>query len=598
MNRKDLPVLIAIVGLIVLLPIIDRSLIAPYFRKSAPPASARAASNAPPVVASAIAPVRPTPEISAAPGGAAVPEAPAGTATTSRVSADEPASADPAAIVAITNLFVKLEFSTHGAALVSAQLNQYLTSQSPTSGPVRLDFEAAPALAYEGIGGLGDAHAFSAQPGADGRSVRFERRNAQGLQLIRTVELATSGYTVAIRDEFRNGGAAPAPLSATWLRFGEMQNLPGETPMSGIVFLGIDTLPAGDKVKFWGTKLAGLYKDAGGERPPAALAAELPADGGAMEWAAVKNKYFVQMLKPDERFERIEARMARTVRPGETTKVRIDLSGVAAAALCAPRTVEAGGSLARTYELFIGPKKYDALKQLDARRVDVMDFGWAGSIGKALLVTLNWIHGVIPNYGVAIMLLTIIIRILFWPLTHKSTESMKRMQEVSPLVNELRAKYKDNPQRQQQAIMQLYKEKKINPLSGCLPILVQLPVLIALFNVLRGAIELRFAPFLWIADLSEPENLLAGLLPFGLAVNPLPLVMTAMQVWQTKLTPTGGDPAQQKMMLWMPIVMLYFFYGFPAGLVLYWTTNQALMIAQMLRQRMRTASHAKGATKP
>jgi len=593
MNRKDLPVLVVLVGLILLLPIIDRTLIAPHFRKPAPPASARASTNAPAVAATAAtgAVARATPELAATPAPTAPAPAAAGTA-------DEPSSTTAPAYVTVTNDTVALEFSSHGAALVSATLSKYPLSHSATSGPVVLDFEAAPALAYEGIGGLGDAHAFEVHPGADGRSIRFERRNAQGLQMIRTVELAPNGYSVAVRDEFRNGGSAPASLAATWIRLGEMDHLPGESLMSGIALLGIDTLPAGDKVKFWGTKLAGLFKTGGGERPPATVSVELPADGGAVEWAAVKNKYFVQLLKPDERFERIEARMARIVRPNEGAKARIDLAGVAAAAFCAPRTVEPGGSVVRTYELFIGPKKYDALKQLDARRVDIMDFGWAGSIGKALLVTLNWIHGVIPNYGVAIMLLTIIIRVLFWPLTHKSTESMKRMQEVAPLVNELRAKFKDNPQRQQQAIMQLYKEKKINPLSGCLPILVQLPVLIALFNVLRGAIELRFAPFLWIADLSEPENLLAGMLPFGLALNPLPLVMTAMQVWQTKLTPSGGDPAQQKMMLWMPVVMLYFFYGFPAGLVLYWTTNQALMIAQMLRQRIRTAAHAKGATKP
>ncbi|MBM4154302.1 MAG: membrane protein insertase YidC [Lentisphaerae bacterium] len=590
MNRKDLPILVALVGLILLLPIIDRTLIAPHFPKPARPAQARASTNTPAAAATG-AVARATPELAAAPAPAVPAPAPAG-------ANDEPASAAAPTYVTLTNEAVTLKFSSHGAALVSATMNKYPLSQAATGGPVVLDFEAAPALAYEGIGGLGDAHAFETHPGADARSVRFERRNAQGLQMTRTVELASNGFTVAVRDEFRNGGTSPAPLAATWIRFGEMDHLPGESLMSGIALLGIDTLPAGDKVKFWGTKLAGLFKDAGGERPPATASAELPADGGAAEWAAVKNKYFVQLLKPDERFERIEARMARIVRPNEKAKARIDLQAVAAAALCAPRTVEPGGSVARAYELFIGPKKYDALKQLDARRVDVMDFGWAGSIGKALLVTLNWIHGVIPNYGIAIMLLTIIIRILFWPLTHKSTESMKRMQEVAPLVNDLRAKFKDNPQRQQQAIMQLYKEKKINPLSGCLPILVQLPVLIALFNVLRGAIELRFAPFLWIADLSEPENLLAGMLPFGLALNPLPLVMTAMQVWQTKLTPSGGDPAQQKMMLWMPVVMLYFFYSFPAGLVLYWTTNQALMIAQMLRQRMRTAAHAKGATKP
>lgn len=594
MNRKDLPILVALVGLIVLLPMIDRTLIAPHFPKKPPPAQVRPtnATPAPAAAATAQAEVRATPEIAAAAGTSAAPGAMA-------APADEPPSDRAATFVTLTNGNVALRFSTHGAALVSATLKDYPLSQSPTSGPVVLDFAAAPALAYEGVGGLGDAYAFEVRPGPDGRSARFERRNARGLQLVRTVEVATNSYTVRIRDEFQNGGAEPAPLPAAWIRFGGMRDLPGETKMRGAVSLGIDTLTPGDKVQSWGGKLAGLYKTAaGGGQPPAAVSFGLPMEDKPADWAAVKNKYFVQLLKPDDRFERIEVRMARTVGPNEGPKVRIDLADVAAAALCAPFTVTPAEPVVRTYELYVGPKKYDVLNRLDARRVDVMEFGWAGSIGKILLAALNWIYALIPNYGLAIMLLTIVIRIVFWPLTHKSTESMKRMQEVAPLIKELQAKYKDNPKRQQQATMELYKEKKINPLSGCLPILVQLPVLIALFSVLRIAIELRFAPFLWISDLSEPENLLAGLLPFGLSLNPLPLVMTAMQVWQTRLTPTAGDPAQQKMMLWMPVVMLYFFYGFPAGLVLYWTTNQALMIAQMLRQRMRTAAKAKGATKP
>lgn len=592
MNRKDLPVLVVLVGLIVLLPMIDRALIAPRFRKAAPPAQSRPTNAAPAGVAAAEPAVRAAPELAAATGTSTVSNAMA-------APADEPPSDRAAIFVTLTNRNVALSFSSHGAALVSATLKDYPLSQSPTSGPVVLDFAAAPALAYEGVGGLGDAYSFEVRPGPDGRSVRFERRNARGLQLVRTVELATNGYTVKVRDEFQNGGASPAPLSAAWIRFGEMGDLPGETKMSGIAFLGLDTLTPGDKVQFWGGKLAGLFKAAAIDgHVPAAVSSGLPMEDKPADWAAVKSKYFVQLIKPDERFEKIEARMARAAKPNEGAKPRIDLVRVAAAALCAPCTVTPAEPVVRAYELYIGPKKYDVLSRLDARRVDVMEFGWAGAIGKILLSSLNLIHSIIPNYGLAIMLLTIVIRILFWPLTHKSTESMKRMQEVAPLIKELQAKYKDDPKRQQQATMQLYKEKKINPLSGCLPILVQLPVLIALFVVLRGAIELRFSPFLWIADLSEPENLLAGMLPFGLALNPLPLIMTAMQVWQTKLTPTAGDPAQQKMMLWMPVVMLYFFYGFPAGLVLYWTTNQALMIAQMLRQRMRTAAKAKGATKP
>jgi len=247
----------------------------------------------------------------------------------------------------------------------------------------------------------------------------------------------------------------------------------------------------------------------------------------------------------------------------------------------------------RTLTYYVGPKKYTELNRYGKHKVDVMEFGMWAPIGKLLLSIMNAIFRVIPSYGVAIMLLTILIRVVFWPVTHKSTESMKKMQAIQPLINEVRQKYKDNAQKQQQEIMALYKAHKVNPVGGCLPMIIQIPVFIALFVVLRSAIELRFAPFLWIRDLSRPENLLAGLLPFGLSLNFLPLVMAATMAWQQKLTPSGGDPNQQKMMMFMPVMMLVLFYNFAAGLVLYWTTNQCLMIAQqVLMQRKKKAAVA------
>jgi YidC/Oxa1 family membrane protein insertase len=215
--------------------------------------------------------------------------------------------------------------------------------------------------------------------------------------------------------------------------------------------------------------------------------------------------------------------------------------------------------------------------------VEIMEFGWWRSICWLLLVCLKGIYAVIPNYGVAIILLTILIRLVFWPITHKSTESMRRMQEIQPKIAALREKYRDKPQKIQEETMKLYKEHKVNPIGGCLPMLIQIPVFIALFNVLRSAVELRYAGFLWIADLSEPEGLFAGVLPF--AINILPIIMTATSVWQSYLTPSGGDPAQQKMMLLMPIMMLFIFYSMPSALVLYWTANQVLMIVQLLWQK-------------
>ena len=182
----------------------------------------------------------------------------------------------------------------------------------------------------------------------------------------------------------------------------------------------------------------------------------------------------------------------------------------------------------------------------------------------------------------AIILVTLIVRGIFWPLTHKGTESMKRMQALQPEIKALKEKFHDKPQKIQQETMALYKKNKVNPMSGCLPIAIQIPVFIALYNVLRSAVELRYAHFLWIRDLSEAENLFRGMLPIVSGVNLLPLIMTGLSVWQTKITPSTGDPAQQRMMVFMPVIMLVFFYNMPSALVLYWTANQAAMIIQML----------------
>ena len=214
-----------------------------------------------------------------------------------------------------------------------------------------------------------------------------------------------------------------------------------------------------------------------------------------------------------------------------------------------------------------------------------MDFGTWKWLCEALLWSLRMIHVVLPNYGVAIILLTLIIRVLFWPLTHKGTESMKKMQALQPKIAELRVKFKDKPQKIQQETMALYRENKVNPMGGCLPMVVQIPVFFALYNVLRSAVELRFASFLWIRDLSEPENLLQGMIPVAGSLNILPLFTALTQAWQTKLTPSGGDPAQQKMMMFMPIVMIFIFYSMPSALNLYWSVNQVMMIIQLLWQK-------------
>jgi len=170
---------------------------------------------------------------------------------------------------------------------------------------------------------------------------------------------------------------------------------------------------------------------------------------------------------------------------------------------------------------------------------------------------------------------------------------MKKMQKLQPVIKALQEKFKDKPQKMHQEVMALYKEHKVNPMSGCLPILVQIPVFFALYTVLRSAVELRYAEFLWIKDLCEPENLMVGTI--GFPINILPILMTITSVFQTKLTPQTGDPQQQKMMMWMPVIFLFMLYNMASALVLYWTINQVLSIVQLGFNKWRSEKEAAAA---
>ena len=174
---------------------------------------------------------------------------------------------------------------------------------------------------------------------------------------------------------------------------------------------------------------------------------------------------------------------------------------------------------------------------------------------------LRWFYTLTGSYGVAIILLTIIVRVVFWPVTQKANNSMRKMQKVGPMVKELKEKYKDNPQLMNQKMMELYRKEGVNPLGGCLPILLQIPVFLALYSALDASVELRHVSFLWAADLTKPD-LVGPQFLFGYGIHPLILIMTALMVWQQKMTPTtGADPMQQKMMMFMPIIMLVMLYN-------------------------------------
>jgi len=246
-------------------------------------------------------------------------------------------------------------------------------------------------------------------------------------------------------------------------------------------------------------------------------------------------------------------------------------------------------SMTKTFALYLGPRDLYILKTLNKNLAKAINFGWFDIIAKPLLVALRFFNKYLSNYGLSIVLLTILIKILFWPLTRKSYQSMKEMRKLQPMMAKMREKYKNNKQEMNKQLMGLYKTYKINPMGGCLPMLVQMPVFFAFYRILPNSIELRHAPFvLWVNDLSAPERLFSFPFtiplmapPYGIPV--LTLLMGASMFLQQKMTPMTGDPAQAKMMMLLPIVFTFLFINFPSGLVLYWLVNNILSIAQQYR---------------
>jgi YidC/Oxa1 family membrane protein insertase len=294
---------------------------------------------------------------------------------------------------------------------------------------------------------------------------------------------------------------------------------------------------------------------------------------GTLRWAGVRGKYFAAILVP------AEERAATFIANSDPVISRAGMR------LVMPLAFEGRTDL--RYTVFAGPIDYPVLKELDGRvHRDVtrlVDYGGKliAPISKATHWFLMTVHKVIPNYGLVIIVLALLVRLLFHPLNQKALQSQRKLQALKPLLDEINQKYKDNAELRTKKTMELHKIHGVNPLGGCLPLLVQMPVIYALYNVLMNAIELRKAPFaFWMHDLSAPDTVGHA---FGMPINILPLLMAGTMFWQQKLTPS--DPRQAPMLIMMPLLMVFFFYGLPSGLVLYWTVTNVLAVVQQMRMK-------------
>ena len=464
----------------------------------------------------------------------------------------------------------KAVFSTAGATIKSYKLKNYRESADPQSPLVELGnrqhgeslleitFEAPSTENPGRVFYQASEEALIVDSSASPRDLTFRTVTPEGLSIQKTYRVYPDKYPidVLVRVSNQTGKDIQGNVRAF------IANLPPEKKKSYYSFVG----------------LAFLLNDELEEIEPKDLKKEEKRFAGQIGWIAYEEDYFLTAVIPED--PQSEGSFLGRALP----------SGIVTATYLSPSVaLPAQNQLDSRFTLYLGPRDLTFLKQANKKLDLAIDFGWTDIIAKPLLYALRFFNQYVHNYGVAIIILTVLIKILFWPLTHKSYKSMKEMQKLQPLMAKIREKYKNNKEQMNKELMGLYKTYKVNPMGGCLPMIIQIPVFFALFRILGSSIELRHAPFLfWINDLSAPDRLFSFPFkipfmspPYGIPV--LTLLMGLSMLIQQKMTPTPGDPTQAKVMMLLPIVFTVMFINFPSGLVLYWLVNNVLSIGQQYR---------------
>jgi YidC/Oxa1 family membrane protein insertase len=524
---------------------------ATFFPAPAPAASSAAPASKPAATASV-----PTgaPAISAVPAPVSVPGA---VATPGAVPASTP-SATKQRLVVSTDVLT-LTFDTEGGSLIGSSFQRLKDVDGKTDGFVLLDESAARVyVAQSGLiagagGGSFPTHKtlMTAVPGErqlkdgqDSLDVKFESAEVGGVKLVKTYTLKRGAYDMAVRHDIVNTGAAPVSPQLYMQLVRDGNKLPGES-----AFYSTFTGPAvyTEAQKYQKVEFSDIEKNK--------VEAEKQASNGFV--AMVQHYFASAWILPDGLQRDIFLR-------------KVDTNLYAVGMITPLQAIAPGATQSATATLFVGPQIENQLEAITPGLELVKDYGWLTILAKPLYWLLDKLHGILQNWGWSIVALVVLLKIAFYWLNAKAYASMAKMKAVNPKIVEMRERLKDKPQEMQVAMMKIYKEEKVNPMGGCFPIMIQIPVFIALYWVLLSSVEMRNAPWtLWIKDLSSPD-------PFYI----LPLLMTATTMLQTALNPTPPDPMQAKLMWFMPLIFSVMFFFFPAGLVLYWITNNILSIAQ------------------
>ncbi len=395
------------------------------------------------------------------------------------------------------------------------------------------------------------------KPGEKGEVI-FSKTLDKGLKLLKKYKFSSENNLIDMDIEIQNTtqNEVSAQLGLEWIGKVELEKFADhENKDFGLKYAFMKDQKI-ERKDLGGVGAAGCTPGCGA--PKKKLEPFESSDQGAISWYAFAGEYFTALLVPSSS----EKNILLSVKGNDNNILKAQLTAP-------PVSVPPKGSIQKNYRIYLGPKITDPLKEIGVGAEGLIDFGFFTIVARPLLWFLKLTHNVTKNFGIDIIILSILIKIIFLPLTQISMKSMKEMQKVQPEMNRLKEQFKNDKTRLQQEIMLLYKRRKINPMSGCLPMLIQIPVFIALYNALQNSIEMRHAPFiLWIMDLSAKDPIYVT-----------PIIMGATMVLQQKMTPTAADPAQARLFMLMPIMFTFLFLNFPSGLVLYWMVTNVLSIA-------------------
>jgi YidC/Oxa1 family membrane protein insertase len=437
------------------------------------------------------------------------------------------------------------------------------------------EYGAIPIGAISDRAGMDANLACTVNGNADG-SVTCERTTPEQVRITKKFTLPSSSvgqdqFLVSLDVTFANQGAQNYRTGGYYIYLGSAAPIhKGDLP----TYTGLDWYRNGtakDVNVMWFN--AGKIPIVGIQTSPEK--ADYTAEADNITWAGVYSQYFTTILSASGNpADRVWGRRFNAENDGRS------VYGIDGALGMPGFKLGPGEKTTQHFSMYLGPRQYQLLKKLGDGQDAIMQFGTFGIVSKALLKAMNWLKGVLGSYWAAILVLTLCIKSIMWPLQNRATQSMKKMQALTPKMNELKEKYKDDPTRMNQETMKLYKEYNINPLSGCLPMFIQIPIFFGFYRMLGTAIELRNSRFLWVHDLSQPDTV-AHLPGVGWPVNILPLCMAATMLWQMRLSPKSGDQAQQKIFMFMPLIFIAFCYNYASALALYWTVQNLFSIVQL-----------------